>query len=99
LLTVCLIWLRRGHSWLAIASTTPGKFGGGKPPVPDVRVASSSSQAVISAGSNLMNNLQIGHPSLGDEPADVANAHPEPLGELLDGEELRQDVVLAIGTP
>jgi hypothetical protein len=55
-----------------------------------VRVAS-----IIKPGSDLGRveadkppNLQVRHPSLGDEPADVANAHPEPLGELVDGEEL-----------
>jgi hypothetical protein len=35
-------------------------------------------------------DLQVGHPSLGDESADVADAHPKPLGELVDGEELGQ---------
>src|ERR1035438_1957476 len=35
-------------------------------------------------------DLQVGHASFGNEPADVADAHPEPLGELVDGEELRQ---------
>jgi hypothetical protein len=35
-------------------------------------------------------DLQVGHPSLGNESADVADAHPKPLGELVDGEELGQ---------
>jgi hypothetical protein len=44
-------------------------------------------------------NLQVGHPSFGDESANVADAHPEPLGELLDGEELRQDVGVGHRSP
>jgi hypothetical protein len=35
-------------------------------------------------------DLQVGYASLGNEPANVADAHPEPLGELVDGEELGQ---------
>ena len=44
-------------------------------------------------------NLQVWHPSLGDEPADVADAHPEPLGELVDGEELGQGVGIGHRSP
>jgi hypothetical protein len=44
-------------------------------------------------------NLQVGHPSFGDESADVANAHPQPLGELVDREELRQSVVIGHRSP
>jgi len=44
-------------------------------------------------------DLQIGHPSLGDKPANVANAHPEPLGELVDGEELWQGFGTGYGSP
>jgi hypothetical protein len=44
-------------------------------------------------------DLQARHPSFGDKPADVANAHPEPLGELVDGEELRQGVGIGHWSP
>jgi hypothetical protein len=44
-------------------------------------------------------NLQVGHPSFGDESANVADAHPEPLGELVDGEELGQGISIGHWSP
>ena len=44
-------------------------------------------------------DLQVGHPSFGDEPADVADAHPQPLGELVNGEKLWQGVGIGHWSP
>jgi hypothetical protein len=63
-------------------------------------------ESIIEPGSDLgrvesdePSDLQVGHPSLGNEAPEVADAYPEPLGELVDGEELRQGVGIGHWSP
>jgi len=45
---------------------------------------------LVGVETNEAPSLHIGHALLGDEPADVADGDTEVIGELVDGEEVRE---------